>query len=97
MNLVPDSVLLSRMNEILTRDFPGYVCGISVGTGFNDVEITYSRTYCIYGVETYEQIKARKYHNRDRNCIYRNALFYNERINGSESYKDRCDDAKSGK
>ena len=54
MNLVPDSLLLSRMNEILTRDFPGYVCGISVGTGFNDVEITYSRTYCIYGVETYE-------------------------------------------
>ncbi len=54
MNLVPDSLMLSRMSEILERDFPGYVCGISVGTAHDNEETIYSRTYCIYGVETYE-------------------------------------------
>lgn len=54
MNIVPDSILLTRMNNVLRRDFAGYVCGICAGTTCNGVEITYSRTYDIYENEIYE-------------------------------------------
>lgn len=54
MNFIPDSVLLTRMTEIINRDFPGKVCGVSLGTIYNGNEITYSRTYDIYENESYE-------------------------------------------
>lgn len=54
MNLVPDSILLTRMTEIIHRDYPNIQCGICAGTVYNDTEITYSRTYDIYENEFYE-------------------------------------------
>ena len=53
MNFVPDSVLLSRMTEIINRDFDNYACGISVASDCNGTEINYSRTYDIYENQIY--------------------------------------------
>ena len=53
MNFIPDSLLLSRMTTVLSRDYRGYVTGISAGTEYNGNEIIYSRTYTIYENEEY--------------------------------------------
>lgn len=48
MNLVSDSQLLTRMHEILSRDFPDYVCGITVETSYKGEIISFERGYAMY-------------------------------------------------
>lgn len=48
MNYIPDSLMLERMNTIITRDFEGYVCGIEVECERPLFTIDYSRSYTLY-------------------------------------------------
>ncbi|MBP5180818.1 MAG: hypothetical protein J6127_05985 [Clostridiales bacterium] len=49
MVFVPDSQLLTRMVEIINRDFPDYVTGIETETSYYGSVISYEAVYELYG------------------------------------------------
>ncbi|MBR1797226.1 MAG: hypothetical protein IJ757_04340 [Clostridiales bacterium] len=48
MNLVPDSLLLTRMLNIFNRDYPDYVTGISTEVDYRGETIAYEAAYELY-------------------------------------------------
>ena len=49
MSFVPDDLLVSRMVQIINRDFPDYVTGITTGTSIYGEDISYEAAYELYG------------------------------------------------
>ncbi len=54
MNYVPDSFLLTRMHDVLSRDLEGYVCGVSVSAEFRGKDYSYDSSYELYQEVSYE-------------------------------------------
>ena len=48
MNYVPDSLILTRMLEVINRDFPDYATGICTNTDYRSTVIEYEVSYELY-------------------------------------------------